>query len=202
MKINDYISLIFRGKVSLEKCYIHSSYANQHGLESNEKLEFLGDSVLNFIVTKTIVKQNRPEGELSKLRAKMVSTTSFAVVADELGLTENLKIISPISPKIKANLYEACVAEIYLQCGIEKTEEFVKLTLLKNKFYDDDYKTKLQEVLQRAEHNISYETISYEGVFKARVYNLNKLLGTGEGKTKKEAEQNAAKEALLTLEKR
>lgn len=204
--INEICKKVLGKTVKFKTAFNHSSYANKMGLESNEKLEFLGDSIINFYVTKHIFSINASEGKLSALRAKMVSTSFFAKVCDEIMLTKNLNIIGEISPKIKANLIEAVIAEIYLNLKSKDEIENIINYLIINKFSSsglEDYKTALQEKLQKNKnYEISYTCALQENGFVASVYNKGKLLAQGVGKSKKLAEKDAAKNALINLEKR
>ena len=203
--INQICKEIFGQKFSFNVAFNHSSYANKFGLESNEKLEFLGDSIINFYVTNYVFNLEGNEGKLSTLRAKMVSTSFFEKVCDEIKLTKNLKIIGEISPKIKANLLEAVVAEVYLQ--LKEKSEIKRLIdfLIIKKFSAiglEDYKTKLQELLQKNKHyQIVYKTKKEGAIFVSEVLNNGLLLSSGSGTSKKLAEKDAAKNALKKLER-
>lgn len=204
--INEILKKLYNKKFEFKTAFNHSSFANQNGLDSNEKLEFLGDSIINFYVSKVLFTKNGDEGDLSRIRAKMVSTKNFARICDELALTKNLKIIGEISEKIKANLFEAVVAEVFL--NLEKEEDISKLINLlvissfeKEKFVDS--KTVLQEKLQKnKEYKIEYKSTAKKGGFEAKVFNLGCEIGVGFGKNKKEAEQSAAKNALEKISKK
>ncbi len=213
------IGVDFNNPELLKNAFIHRSYLNEHKHfkgASNERLEFLGDSVLSIIVSKHLYKQlpNSPEGELTQYRAALVRTETLANIGKELELGKYLFLSKGeedtggrTSTSILANTFESLIGSIYLDQGIETAEKFVTNTiltnwkkLLKNAVYDS--KSKLQEVLQRLHHQSpSYNLISSWGPDHARsfemgVYLGSKLLGSGKGKNKQEAAQNAASDAL------
>lgn len=204
--IKDYLKKLYNKDFEFKLAFNHSSYANLHSLESNEKLEFLGDSIIGFYVSKFLFEKKLDEGKLSKMRAKMVSTKNFAKICDELELCHELKIIGEISEKIKANLFEAVVAEIYLNLTNKNDIfKFIKPLVIdefeKEKF--DDFKTLLQEKLQKQKnYKIDYKTSTAKNGFNCKVYNLGKIIGSGFGANKKKAEQDAAKDALEKLSKK
>ena len=181
-----------------------------------EKLEFMGDAVLNF-VTADLVYKNRPEmseGNLTKLRSVLVSTKPLAAYARKIKLHEYIRIGHSItleqvktSDKILENVFESLVGAIYLDAGLKPAYRLISSLLLediKNYDVDDltDYKSKLQEEIQ-AEHRdaVQYVTIEQNGpahdrTFKVQVLFNGIVLGVGEGKSKKKAEEMAAKSAL------
>lgn len=217
------IGYVFKDKSKAFQAITHSSYAYEHrheGLSSNERLEFLGDSVLNFLITNKLFKEvsDMPEGEMSKLRASVVSEASLSQCAKELNVGEALLLGKGEEimggrkrPSILADAMEAIIGSIYLDGGLEAADEFVSRFLKEN--YEKaingtlfcDYKTKLQEEVQkRSNFNIKYSIIAENGpdhdkVFTAAVYVNGEQMGQGTGKTKKEAEQKAAGDALNRL---
>lgn len=207
----------FKNKALLDNALTHSSYANEKKCESNERLEFLGDSVLSVIVSKYLYKRlpEMREGDLSKLRASLVCEQSLDVFARRIGLDKALKLGHGEEigggrrrPSIVSDAFEAVLAAIYLDSDIYAATEWL-FANIKNDIEDaingnhvEDYKTKLQEILQKRNNvEITYEIINEEGqdhlkTFTATVKAGNKLLGTGQGHSKKEAEQHAAKMAI------
>ena len=201
----------------IKTAFTHSSFANENRVESNERLEFLGDSVLGFIVTEKIYKKTHlNEGNLSKLRALLVSEKPLAEVIDKLDLEKYmLKGVGEtknkvVSNAIKCDLYEAIVGALYLDSGIGLANEFVEKTLNKNfedlaKLNDyEDAKTKLQETLP-------YKNIKYNAIKKGDEFNPtyfvevrinNVVSGTGEATSKRAAEQLAASVALKKLKEK
>jgi len=193
----------------IEKAFLHISYANLNGLESNERLEFLGDSIINFYTTLTIVEKFRDfdEGKLSKLRARMVSSDSLSKIFKTFNLKQHLKIIGDISKKIEANTVEAIVASAYLAFSKRKENnkiaDFVNEFVLKHCLTNTvDYKSEFQEIIQsKHQGEIIYNTYKTGSLFKAQVLINGKIMGEGVGDTKKFAEQNSAKNAISKLEK-
>ena len=201
-----------------ERAFTHPSFNgdNKTKHQDYEKLEFMGDAVLGY-VTADLVYKNRPEmseGDLTKLRSVLVSTKPLAAYARKLKLDEYVKIGHSItanqvkeSDKILENVFESLIGAIYLDAGLKVAYRLIKSVLLKDIISYDadnltDYKTKLQEEIQ-AEHRdaVQYVTISQKGpahdrTFTVQVKYNDIILGTGEGKSKKKAEEMAAKSAL------
>ena len=201
----------------------HSSYAYEHrpeAISSNERLEFLGDSVLNFIITNRLYKEasDMPEGEMSKLRASVVSEASLSNCARQLKLGEVLLLGKGEElmggrqrSSILADAMEAVIGSLYMDGGLEAAERFVDMFIHEN--YEKalqgslfiDFKTKLQEEVQKkGSFAIQYTVIDEKGpdhnkVFTTAVSVNGSVLGEGTGRTKKEAEQNAAGNALEKL---
>lgn len=217
------IGINFKDKGILITALTHSSFANQFkDIKYNERLEFLGDSVLQLTITENLFNtyKNKSEGELTKIRALIVCENSLFEVASKMQLGKIIRMSkgeeltggrNRIS--IQADCLEAVIAAIYLDRGIEVAKEFI-LTRFEeiirkaiNQEIILDFKTRLQEVLQKnGEVNIAYELIKYEGpphrrIFFTQVRINGEIMGCGEGYSKKEAEQNAAKEALGKVEK-
>lgn len=196
----------------------HPSYLfenPQSGAENNQRLEFLGDAILDFIVAEYLYMNypERPEGELTKMRAAVVNESTLARKAMEIELGQELLLGrgEQVSggrerPSILADAWEAVLGAIYLQYGLQEARRVV-LELLKPAIEDvaqgnyGDYKTMLQEKAQSAENEVSYRILAEEGPdhnkrFTAGVFMQGKILGKGSGRTKKEAEQNAAQQVL------
>lgn len=212
------INYQFKDTKLLQNALTHSSYANEtHKPEmSNERLEFLGDAVLSIIVSDYLFDHFRhiPEGELTRLRAASVCERSLCEFAKKLGLGQHLFLSRGEQntggrerSSILADAFEALIAAIYLDGGIEKTREFV-LSYVKEsiegqqKVAFKDYKTALQEVIQQnPEDRLCYVPAGESGpdhnkTFRVEVTINSNVVGVGEGKSKKDAEQAAAKEAL------
>lgn len=198
----------------------HSSYANEKHCISNERLEFLGDSVLGLIVSnylyKNLKKEN--EGELSKIRASLVCEESLARAAKRLNIGKFMRLGHGEEmsggrnrDSILSDAFEAVLAAIYLDSDYNTAESWV-ISHMKNdleqgmhgKFYHD-YKTMLQEKLQKKNHGrVTYNTVSENGPdhekrFVVEVMADDKVLNKGIGSNKKEAEQDAAKKALENM---
>lgn len=186
----------------IEGAFVHSSIAKIKYLQNNERLEFVGDSIFNLAVSLWLFEQKKSnEGKMSKARSRLVSTKNLAYIFDQFELEIYLKISHQASEKIKANTVEAIVAAVFfaLKKDFLQTARFIYDFVIKNSKTDiKDYKTLLQEKLQKnPPFLIEYFTHAFANkVFEAAVSNNNKVLARGQGKSKKEAEQNAAKEAL------
>jgi len=217
------IGYTFKKKYVINRALTHSSYANQYGLpyiEHNERLEFLGDSVLSLVVSEFIFKKfrNKPEGKLTKIRAAIVCESSLYKKAKQINLGEFILMgkgeeITGGRERVSilADAYEALIAAIYIDGGIESARNFI-ISNICNSIKDDmagtedrDYKSRLQEYVQREQGtNIKYEIEGEEGpahnkIFYAKVTLNDKSAGRGSGRSKKEAEQEAAKSALAFL---
>ena len=212
------LHITYKDLAIYEQALTHPSYNGDANTKHQdyEKLEFMGDSVLGY-VTADLVYQNRPEmseGDLTKLRSVLVSTKPLAAYARKISLDQYVRIGHSItasqvkeSDKILENVFESLIGAIYLDAGLKAAYRFIKYILLKDiKTYDadnlTDYKTKLQEEIQ-AEHRdaVQYVTISQSGpahdrTFTVQVKYNDIVLGTGTGKSKKKAEEMAAKDAL------
>ena len=202
----------------LENALTHSSYANEvrNGITSNERLEFLGDSVLSVIVAEHLFTNFKtiPEGELTKLRAALVCEKSLCAFSRELELGEFLKLGRGEEKgggrerdSILADAFEAVLAAIYLDGGMEAAKKHVLRFVveeLKHNTNDGfkDYKTALQEIIQRnPEESVTYILKNESGpdhnkIFEVEVHLNSNVIGVGTGKNKKQAEQMAAKQAL------
>lgn len=211
----------FNNRDYILEALTHSSYSNENkDYEFNERLEFLGDSVLSIIVSEYLFKEETslPEGELTKLRANIVCEESLSDAAYEIKLGEHMLLGKGEEAtggrdriSILADAFEAVIAAIYLDGGLESARNFV-LKYMENIILDSrkgkifrDYKTHLQEILQgKGENNIWYKLVEEKGPdhnkrFVMEVGTNETVLGTGEGKSKKEAEQLAARVALKEL---
>lgn len=208
----------FKDKKLLKQALIHRSYLNESSeTTSNERLEFLGDSIISFVVSKSLFKkyENYDEGKLTNLRALLVNTKNLASVAKELRLGEKLMLSrgeeeggGRENSSLLADVFEALVGALFLDQGIKSVEEFLDLILLPkasefiNKGLLKDPKSLLQENIQaQKKGNIKYEVLSEEGPAHAKqftvgVFVAEKLLGTGTGKSKQDASENAAISAL------
>ncbi len=211
--IEEKYGLNFKDKDLLVKAFVHPSLFAEKN-DNYQRLEFLGDSILQMVVSDYMYK-TRPEqreGQMSKERAILVSEFSLAYLIKHEGLDKYLLLGKSIlkdnvelSNSYVSDVYESFVAAIYLEHGYKNAEKFIFTTLIKNidvlmdQDVAKDYKTKLQEELQvNGTINIKYETKRVENRFEAHVYLENVVIGHGFGKTKKAAEQQAAKEALNT----
>ena len=211
----------FRDISLLQQALTHSSYANERwrdSLASNERLEFLGDSILGMITAEYLYRTfpQRPEGELTKIRADLVCETSLAQVANRLGLGEYLLLGHGEEQgggrrriSILADAVESILAAIYLDGGFSAALSMVQRFILTDIPIEHprnmDYKTKLQELVQQQKNQvIQYALIGESGPDHAKEFQIElclngQIVGTGSGSSKKRAEQEAAKSALEKL---
>ncbi|MFW5981708.1 MAG: ribonuclease III [Halanaerobiaceae bacterium] len=217
------IDLEFNDKKLLQRAFTHKSFSNENielNLRDNERLEFLGDSVLSVVISTYIFDHfpDYPEGELAKMRSVIVSEPVLAIKARSLNLGRYLLLGKGEElsggrerESILADVVEALIAAIYLDMGIEIAQQFI-IKLFEDIIIDveqgnyiQDYKTILQEVIQK--ENLDrplYLVVKEKGpdhnkIFTVEVRHKEKVLGKGIGSSKKEAEQNAAKLALEKL---
>lgn len=218
--LEERIGYTFKNRRYLDIALTHSSYANEvkKNLSSNERQEFLGDAVLSIIVSDYLFHTfHLAEGDLTKLRAAMVCEKSLWEFSQELQLGDYLKLGrgeemmgGRTRPSIVADAFEAVLAAIYLDGGIEPAREFVLgfvKNLLENKseFAFNDYKTMLQEIVQKnPEEKLTYVLAEESGPdhdksFVVEVHLNSNVIGRGTGGSKKNAEQAAAREALKLM---
>lgn len=217
------LGYVFQNPALLSEALNHSSYANEHralGEQSNERLEFLGDSVLGFVTAEFLFELHRdlPEGDLTRQRAALVCEQSLHEVAKMLDLGKYLKLGKGedagggrTRPSILADATEAVFAAVYLDGGIEAASALIHRVLLDKEGEHaeelvQDYKTALQEMVQRKSGQaLSYRMVGESGpdhnkTFTAEVLLNGEGIGTGSGHSKKEAEQAAARAAIRKLE--
>ena len=214
-KFEKVLNVNFLNKEYLETALTHSSYANQHkNINFNERLEFLGDSVLQLSVTEYLYNhyKEKKEGELTKYRALIVCENSLFILAKKWDLGKYIRMSKGEEmtggrerTSIQADCVEAIFAALYLDKGMEFAKNFIlyhlsdTINMAVNNEIVLDYKTKLQETMQKnGEVEINYELIKFEGPphrrkFYTKVLIDNKEFGRGEGFSKKEEEQNSAK---------
>ena len=212
------IRYYFNDKELLIEALSHSSYANEKrkGRNSNERLEFLGDSVLSIVVSQYLFEHftHLPEGELTKIRASLVCEKSLYEFAKQIDLGEHILLGKGDENtggrervSILADAFEAVIAAVFLDGGLEAAKRHILKFIPKD--IDDrkpvsfsDHKTILQEIIQKnPEEKVEYKLVGQSGpdhnkAFKVQVRLNSNVIGTGIGRSKKEAEQMAAKEAL------
>ena len=206
------IGYTFKNKKYIETALTHSSYANEHNLECNERMEFLGDAVLELAMSKYLYAViSLDECVLTKTRAKAVCEGALDYYAAKINLSKYLLLGKGeelsggrFRPAIIADAMEAVLGAVFLDSGFDQAFEIVKKFFIP--YIDEvtslkDYKSLLQEKLQSEKRTIRYEIVRDEGpandkIFEAVVYMDEILMGRGMCKTKKEAQQNAAKNAL------
>jgi ribonuclease-3 len=223
MSVSEFEEIIgysFKDKELLKTALTHSSYANENRLsQDNERLEFLGDSVLGFVTAEYLFSQykSRHEGELTKLRAAVVCEKSLFKFAEKISLGKFIYMGKGEEhsggrnrPSIVSDAFEAVIAAMYIDGGIDVVRsyilEFITEAVKREASFKDN-KSLLQEEIQKNKGNtIAYEELAEYGpdhdkVFSFAVKLNGEVIGTGEGRSKKEAEQAAAGNALLNMEK-
>ena len=216
------IGYTFKNKDLLHEALSHSSYANEnkhHGRHSNERLEFLGDSVLSIVVSEHLFNhfKHLPEGELTKIRASLVCEKALFEFSKKIDLGQHILLGKGEEnsggrerPSIVSDAFEAVIAAIFLDGGMQAAEKYVLSFIPKNLDSNSakalqDYKTMLQEIIQRnPEERVEYVLADQIGPDHDRKFVVNvclnsNIIGTGEGHSKKQAEQAAAKEALKLM---
>lgn len=222
-ELENRIGYTFRNKAYPEEALTHSSYCNEcreKNLVCNERLEFLGDSILSVITAEYLFTEfpREDEGFLTKTRAALVCEGTLAILAGEIELGDFMsfghgEIVSGGGKKRKsilADAFEALLAAIYLDSDMETARRFLLPRLIRmlqaiQKKGTEDYKSLLQRIVQQTpEEELHYEERGEEGpphdrIFHFAVYLNSNLLGEGSGRTKREAEQEAARQALILL---
>ena len=205
----------------LQNALTHSSFANErwhNSLLSNERLEFLGDSVLGMLVAEYLYRNfpNRPEGELTRMRADMVCEKTLASVAARIHLGDHLMLGhgeeqggGRSRDSILADAVESVIAACFLDGGIEAAQKFIRTFILVevpvSQMHNTDYKTKLQELVQQKKNQVLSYTLTGESGpdhdkhFTVAVSLNGGMVGQGEGRSKKRAEQEAARTAIRNL---
>ncbi len=214
--LQDRLGYTFQDVSLLQNALTHSSFANERRGQSNERLEFLGDSILGMVTADRLYHwfPSLPEGRLSRLRAELVCEQSLHAVALDLKLGDYLRLGKGeehsggrTRPSILADAVEAVIAAMFLDGGLEPARAFILGHILAGVeegeiHHVKDYKTELQEVIQRkADQHIRYELVESSGPdhmkrFTMAVFLNDEEIGRGDGRSKKEAEQEAARAAL------
>lgn len=212
-EVEEIIGHTFKNKDLLVRALTHTSYAHENNTGSYQSLEFLGDSILDFVVAEYLIKHfpKAREGDLTRKRSKVVSMPPLADIIDDMGLTEYIKTSSKTNPsrKIKSDLFESLVAAIYYDSGMAKAKNFI-IKFLGDKMMgditDDDYKSRLYEITTKRGLKLIFKLVSADGpqhspLYKYEVIINGKVKGAGESMTKKAAQQEAARQALLAFSK-
>ncbi|MCB9819024.1 ribonuclease III [Candidatus Nomurabacteria bacterium] len=221
-KLETILGVVFIDKNYLLSAITHRSYLNEHKeatQEHNERLEFLGDAVLELVVTDYLYKKypEKPEGELTAVRAALVNTVSLAESAQKLGLNDFMlmskgeaKDTGRARQYILANAFESCIGAIYLDQGYDAAKKFIgeqlfnKTDKIVEKKLWQDAKSRFQELAQeKVSITPSYEMLSQEGpdhdrMFTIGVFLRDEKVAEGQGRSKQEAEQDAAEKAIDT----
>ena len=214
------LGITFKNKDILIQSFVHRSYLNENpeiGLEQNERLEFLGDAVLELVITEHLYKEypQKAEGELTNWRAALVNAKMLALVAEELGFNEFLllsrgeaKELGKARQYILANTFEAFIGAVFLDSGYPAAEKFIKKYLfeklphiIKNRLYKDAKSHFQEEAQERVGITPAYEVIKEFGPdhkkkFTVGVFLDKDLVAEGQGYSKQEAEEEAARAAL------
>lgn len=220
--IQEKIGYTFKNPSLLESAITHSSYANENQCDNNERLEFLGDSILSLVVSDCLFKKygHVNEGRLSKIRASLVCEQSLAQIAKKIDLGNIIRLGKGEQKtggreraSIVSDAFEALIAAIYLDSGIRNVTKWI-LKLMKTEIAEaeqkrvfGDFKTQLQEMVQKRNHGkVQYRLVEEKGEEHVKVFVMaadinGKEMGIGEGFSKKEAEQHAAKMAVDNLTK-
>jgi len=217
------LGYVIKFRVYFLQALTHRSYlqfVTEAGMESNERLEFLGDAVLDLVIGEYLYKefQNLPEGDLTKLRSRLVSGSALAKHASELGLDQFMLLSTSAnnallrgSMTLLADAYEAIIAAIYLDGGMDAARDFIYRHIITHTRRDElmlsdtNYKSMLLEFVQSQKMGVPrYVTVSEEGPNHARIFSVEVMVGgivhgAGKGHSKKEAEQAAAQMALQEM---
>ena len=210
MEILDQLHIKANSVELYQRAFTHTSYSNENeGCESYERLEFLGDAVLEVIISDFLYNEKHlEEGTMTKLRASYVCEAACATYAKKIGLDKYILLGScevEANTTIIADVFESFIAAMYLDLGLDKTGEFVmsviKPYIDKGMDFLHDYKSELQELVQTVRKSVIYEVIDEQGPAHDRIFTCQVLvdgivMGTGTGSSKKSAEQEAAKMAL------
>lgn len=219
-KLQKLLNVSFSDTNVLLSAITHRSYLNEHReatWDHNERLEFLGDAVLELVVTDFLFNKykDKPEGELTAVRAALVNTVSLSAASEKMGINDYLlmskgeaKDVGRARQYILANVFEACIGAIYIDQGYDASKEFIadrlfpKTDEIVKKRLWQDAKSRFQELAQEQESvTPTYETTAQVGpdhdrVFTVGVYLKKNLIAEGEGRSKQEAEQKAAEHAI------
>jgi ribonuclease-3 len=217
-ELEKYFGLDFNDKDLLKTALTHSSYANENQTQSNERLEFIGDAVLDLLMGKFLFEKHKEfnEGDLTKQRAKNVCETALVEYAKECNLKKYLLLGKGEEKSggrnrvaLQADAFEALIGAVYMDKGLDETYKIFNKVVIPISLEDReedfvDYKSYLQELVQSDKRTLEYKIIAEDGPshdkkFTTRVYMDEILMGEGNGKSKKIAEQNSAEMALKKL---
>lgn len=221
-ELQESVGFTFTNIELLKEAFTHSSYVNEHRKENahdNERLEFLGDAVLELTISDYIFKKypNLAEGQLTKMRAAIVCEPALVEFAENIHFSKYVRLgkgeekaQGRTRPALLADVFESFIGALYLDNGLKNVIRFLERIVFPKIDAGDfletvDYKTQLQEIVQRdRDVLIQYDILEESGPahskdFEAQVVINGQILGKGQGRTKKQAEQNAAKEAISKL---
>lgn len=206
------LGIVIKNKDLLLTALTHSSYANEANVESYERLEFLGDAVLELATSEYFyLHSSLKEGDMSKVRASYVCEAALDEYSNKIGLTEHIRTgngVSKETPSIVADCFESVLAVIFLEHGFSVAKKYALNIIVpyieNNVVFIHDNKSYLQEMVQMEKKSLEYIVTREEGPAHDRVFEVDVIVdgikfGTGIGKSKKEAEQNAARDAISKI---
>lgn len=210
MKCLEKMGIEIKNKELLETALTHSSYSNEHNCDNYERLEYLGDAILESVTSEYLyLNTDYSEGEMTKIRANYVCEKALATYSKKMGIDRYIRLghgqINNLNDTIIADVFEAVAAAVYLDQGYEVVKKYLQdiiAPFIKEGWdFNTDYKTKLQEAVQTNKKSLEYVLIreygeAHDKTFEMAVKIDNIIYGKGIGKSKKEAEQNAALDAL------
>lgn len=210
MKCLEKMGIEIKNKELLETALTHSSYSNEHNCDNYERLEYLGDAILESVTSEYLyLNTDYSEGEMTKIRANYVCEKALATYSKKMGIDRYIRLghgqIHNLNDTIIADVFEAVAASIYLDRGYEVVKKYLQdiiVPFIKEGWdFNTDYKTKLQEAVQTNKKSLEYVLIreygeAHDKTFEMAVKIDDIIYGKGIGKSKKEAEQNAALDAL------
>lgn len=210
MKCLEKMGIEIKNKELLETALTHSSYSNEHNCDNYERLEYLGDAILEAVTSEYLyLNTDYSEGEMTKIRANYVCEKALATYSKKMGIDRYIRLghgqINNLNDTIIADVFEAVAAAVYLDQGYEVVKKYLQdiiVPFIKEGWdFNTDYKTKLQEAVQTNKKSLEYVLIreygeAHDKTFEMAVKIDNIIYGKGIGKSKKEAEQNAALDAL------
>ncbi len=210
MKCLEKMGIEIKNKELLETALTHSSYSNEHNCDNYERLEYLGDAILESVTSEYLYSNtDYSEGEMTKIRANYVCEKALATYSKKMGIDRYIRLghgqINNLNDTIIADVFEAVAAAVYLDQGYEVVKKYLQdiiVPFIKEGWdFNTDYKTKLQEAVQTNKKSLEYVLIreygeAHDKTFEMAVKIDNIIYGKGIGKSKKEAEQNAALDAL------
>lgn len=210
MKCLEKMGIEIKNKELLETALTHSSYSNEHNCDNYERLEYLGDAILESVTSEYLyLNTDYSEGEMTKIRANYVCEKALATYSKKMEIDRYIRLghgqINNLNDTIIADVFEAVAAAVYLDQGYEVVKKYLQdiiVPFIKEGWdFNTDYKTKLQEAVQTNKKSLEYVLIreygeAHDKTFEMAVKIDNIIYGKGIGKSKKEAEQNAALDAL------
>lgn len=210
MKCLEKMGIEIKNKELLKTALTHSSYSNEHNCDNYERLEYLGDAILESVTSEYLyLNTDYSEGEMTKIRANYVCEKALATYSKKMGIDRYIRLghgqINNLNDTIIADVFEAVAAAVYLDQGYEVVKKYLQdiiVPFIKEGWdFNTDYKTKLQEAVQTNKKSLEYVLIreygeAHDKTFEMAVKIDNIIYGKGIGKSKKEAEQNAALDAL------